>query len=170
MKIKKISETIQLDNFLIKDFEDNNLYTGDIVLVTSDYTSEFAILEYVLFNKEPCILLHSPLLSYNVWMFELNQNNQKNKKYRLFKKEYPLTLLQKDMSKENFLKMKKIYKGVFYRKQWKKIPNYITKNLATTKSNFEHFKDYDKYNLYALIENKNHYEFLFRGDKIEIPF
>ncbi len=170
MKIEKISEIIQLDNFLIKDFEDNNLYTGDIVLITTGYTSEFAILEYAFFNNEPCILLHSPLLPYNVLMFELNQINQKYKKYRLFKKEYHLTFLQKDMSKENFAKIKKIYKGVIYRKQWKKIPNIISKNLATIKSNFEHYKDYNKYNLFLLIENKNHYEFLFRGDNIEIPF
>lgn len=170
MKIKKVAETICLDNFIIKDFENNNLYTGDIVLITSGYTSEFAIVEYAKYNNKNCIIFHSPLLPYGFLASLLDPQEFKSKKHRLFKKNYSINFLEKDMNAINFAKLKKQYRGVIYRKQWNILPNFISANLATCKSNHEHYKDYNKYNLYALLENKGHYEFLFRGDNIEIPF
>jgi hypothetical protein len=171
MNVTQISETLRAENYLIQDFDGKIIYTGDIVLWCTQHDCFLGITEYGKYKDEYCLMLHSPLIPYNCYIIQISKLKTATK--YLFKKHTDITYLRKDLPLIQYNQIHKIYKGVLYRSKWNDVPNIIEKNTATIRfNNFEHFKDYNKYNVYILLNKNNteHYEFLFRGDLENIPF
>ena len=173
MKNKLLSEHLKADNYLLRDFDGNFLYSGDLIFFSGNRESQFAIIEYAKYNDKEYMLLHSPFLNYycKAIICEGNYNNYKS--YHFFKYKKSIDTLIKDMPYLKLMHFIKMYKGVIYRKQWKALPNIISKNTFICKSNnSNHCKDYDKYNTYIILQKQKstHYEYIFRGDLLNIPF
>lgn len=175
IELNKLAKNIQAEHYLVKDYNKNIIYSGDIIFNYDRYDAFIAIAEYVLFENIYFLLLHNPTMPYNITLCNTAfiEKDHNNGFRHFFKKDKNIALVKKDFSNDKYIKFQKMYKGVLQRNNWKSIPELITKNISTfTKSNFEHFKEYDKYNVYAILHKhkSNHYEFLFKGDLLNLPF